>query len=154
MMNRDHCCVHTSPDNRTNMRKQPRNPKPGFSSLHRKHLSIIFFMSQITKNGSFHPAIWLKRRGEKSLAGLMADPAFRPKLKTINTVCDGVEHKLSDLRWIAVSPSPIVIGIILLCIFMFLSSVTARTMMSNMAVPRIWSTAKLLVVTSLTSKKG
>ena len=79
----------------------------------------------------------VNRRGEKSLAGLMADPAFRPKL-----------------RWIAVSPRPIVMGTKLLSIFMFLLSVTARMMMRSMAVPRIWSIARLRVVTCLISKKG
>ena len=33
-----------------------------------------------TENGSSQPAMRVKRRGEKSLAGLTADPAFKPKL--------------------------------------------------------------------------
>merc|ERR1719186_57072 len=60
----------------------------------------------------------------------MAEPAVRPKL-----------------RWIAVSPSPMVRGTRLLWIFMLLSSVTARMTMSSMAVPSIWSMARLTVVT-------
>ena len=38
-------------------------------------------------------------------------------------------------------------GIRLLCIFMLLLSVTAMMMMSSMAVPSIWSKARLKVVT-------
>ena len=54
---------------------------------------------------------------------------------------------ISHLKWMAVSPSPIVRGTRLLSIFMFFLSVTARMMMSSMAVPSIWSKARLKVVT-------
>ena len=76
-------------------------------------------------------------RGEKSLAGLMADPAFRPKL-----------------RWMAVRPRPMVRGTMLLWIFMFFLSVTERMMINSMAVPNIWSIARVSKVTCLVSKKG
>ena len=35
----------------------------------------------LTENDSSQPAMRVKRRGEKSLAGLIAAPAFRPKLE-------------------------------------------------------------------------
>ena len=35
---------------------------------------------KFTENESSQPAMSVKRRGEKSLAGLTADPAFKPKL--------------------------------------------------------------------------
>ena len=100
-------------------------------------------------NGSFHPARRVNRRGEKSRAGLMADPAFRPKLcqKKIHNIEWSKAQPITYLRWMAVSPSPMVRGTRLLWIFMFLSSVTARMMMSSMAVPSIWSMARLTVVT-------
>ena len=45
-------------------------------------------------------------------------------------------------------------GTRLLDIFMLLLSVTARMMMRSMAVPNIWSMARLRVLTFSTSKKG
>ena len=47
-----------------------------------------------------------------------------------------------------------VIGMRLLSIFMLLLSVTDRMMMSSMAVPSIWSMARLTVVTCSVSKNG
>ena len=41
-------------------------------------------MIRNTENDSSQPAMRVKRRGEKSLAGLTADPAFRPKLGVAN----------------------------------------------------------------------
>ena len=35
----------------------------------------------LTEKDSSQPAMRVKRRGEKSLAGLIAAPAFRPKLE-------------------------------------------------------------------------
>ena len=35
----------------------------------------------LTENDSSQPAMRVKRRGEKSRAGLIAAPAFRPKLE-------------------------------------------------------------------------
>ena len=45
-------------------------------------------------------------------------------------------------------------GTRLLCIFMLLLSVTARMMMSSMAVPSTWSMARLKVVTWSVPKNG
>ena len=52
------------------------------------------------------------------------------------------------------SPRPIVRGTRLLDIFMLLLSVTARMMMSSMAVPNIWSMARLRVLTCSVAKNG
>merc|ERR1719167_177118 len=54
----------------------------------------------------------------------------------------------------AVSPKPIIIGTRLLCMFMLLLSVTARIMRSSIAVPRIWSIARLNVLTCSKGKLG
>ena len=62
--------------------------------------------------------------------------------------------RISHLRWMAVSPSPIVRGTRLLSIFMFFLSVTARMIMSSMAVPSTWSMARLKVVTWSVPKNG
>ena len=66
------------------MGKKPGDPKPGVSSLERDQgmevKSIEDMLIMLTLNGSFHPASRVRRRGEKSLAGLTADPAVNPKL--------------------------------------------------------------------------
>ena len=58
------------------------------------------------------------------------------------------------LRWIAVSPRPMVRGMRLLSTFMLFLSVTDRMMIRSMAVPSIWSMARVTVVTCSVSKNG
>ena len=41
----------------------------------------MIISSMLTENDSSQPAMRVKRRGEKSRAGLIAAPAFRPKLE-------------------------------------------------------------------------
>ena len=76
-----HDLVQPSPQHSSYMREQPRDPEPGVSSLDRREIEGTRAMQDmLTLNGSFHPAMKVSRRGEKSLAGLMEEPAFRPKL--------------------------------------------------------------------------
>ena len=76
-------------------------------------------------NDLSQPAMIARSLGEKSLAGLMAAPAFSPKL-----------------RWMAVSPRPMMRGTVLGLIFMFCSSVTERMISTSRDVPSIWSMAR------------
>ena len=76
-----HDLVQPSPQHFSYMGEQPWDPEPGVSSLDRRYIGdLTKLQDMLTLNGSFHPAKRDSRRGEKSLAGLMADPAFRPKL--------------------------------------------------------------------------
>ena len=76
-----HDLVQPSPQHSSYMGEQPWDPEPGVSSLDRKEIEGTRAMQDmLTLNGSFHPARKVRRRGEKSLAGFIADPAFRPKL--------------------------------------------------------------------------
>ena len=84
---------------------------------------------------------------------MIAAPAVRPKLDR-ERVAAGPMTTIPYLRWIAVSPSPILMGTMLLSIFMFSLSVTAKMMMRSMAVPSIWSMERLRVLTCFSSKKG
>ena len=86
----------------------------------------------------------MSKRGEKSLAGLTAQPAVRPRLAAR---CEYQLDRMGTyLRWMEVRPKPIISGTRLLGIFMLFLSVTARMMTSSMAVPSIWSMARLMVL--------
>ena len=73
----------------------------------------------------------VKRRGEKSLAGLTAEPAFKPKLEkffVMNHFCFQFKFTLFPiyLRCMTVSPRPMVRGTRLPLMFMLCSSVTEK----------------------------
>ena len=76
-----------------------------------------------------HPVLYVTiTYGEKSLAGLIAQPAFRAKLK-----------------WIADKPRPIYKATIPDGTFIFRSSVTAKIIIKSKAVPNVWSYANINV---------
>ena len=86
-----------------------------------------------TENDSSQPAMRVKRRGEKSLAGLTAEPAFKPKLEiykffVMNHFCFHFKFILfpTYLRCMTVSPRPMVRGTRLPLMFMLCSSVTEK----------------------------
>ena len=83
-MNANHYFVDGSTNHSSYMREEPGNPEPEVSSLDMGQgieMNYIHDMLKIlTLKESFHPARRVSSRGEKSLAGLTAAPAVRPKL--------------------------------------------------------------------------
>ena len=77
-----------------------------------------------------------KAYGERSLAGLMAQPALKAKL-----------------RWMAARPSPMRSGINPEMTFMFFLSVTARMMIRRHMVPKAWSITRVTTEASLLGKE-
>ena len=95
--------------------------------------NLVVMMIKGTENDSSQPAMRVKRRGEKSLAGLTAEPAFKPKLEIYkflvrNHFCFHFKFILFPiyLRCMTVSPRPMVRGTRLPLMFMLCSSVTEK----------------------------
>ena len=79
----DHDGVGAGSEDGANVRQKKWDPEPVVSCLLSSEMCKdrkVCGDRKFTENESSQPAMSVKRRGEKSLAGLTADPAFKPKL--------------------------------------------------------------------------